>query len=428
MDYTECRRYIEDIQRFGRVLGLDGMRELLRRLGDPQESLSFVHAAGTNGKGSVLAYVTKVLQKAGCRTGRYTSPAIFSYREIIEVDGQIISREEFASIFSRVAETADAMEREGLAHPTPFEMETAAAFLFFKEKDCEIVALETGLGGETDATNLVTDTKVAVLTPISLDHMDVLGDTISEIARCKAGIIKPGCRVVTALQEPEAAHAIAQACAEKGVSCTLADHREAQVLSRDLRGQRFSYEGETYAIRLLGGCQVENAVVAIKVLEALADAGYKISREQIREGLAETVWPGRFTLIRETPAVIIDGAHNPKAARQLADSIQNCFAGKRIIYVMGMFRDKDQEQVAAITAPLAEEIITVETPGNPRALPAEELAGIVRSFCPRVLAASSLKEAVELSLEKAGAQDVVVVFGSLSFLGEIRGYYLDKGE
>lgn len=429
MDYGECRRYIEDVQRFGRVLGLDGMRELLRRLGDPQEDLCFVHAAGTNGKGSVLAYVSQVLRKAGYRTGKYTSPAIFQYREIMEVDGQIVSQEEFADIFSRVAGTADAMEREGLAHPTPFEMETAAAFLFFKEKGCEIVALETGMGGETDATNLVTDTKVAVLTSISFDHMDVLGETIGEIARCKAGIIKPGCRVVTTVQEPEAAQAITQVCGEKGVPCTLADHRKARVLQRDLRGQRFSYEGVDYAIRLLGGCQVENAVVAIKVLEALIDAGFKISREQIQEGLAETAWPGRFTLIRETPAVIIDGAHNPKAARQLADSIRSCFADERIVYVMGMFGDKDYEEVASITAPLAEEVITVETPGNPRALAAEELAETVRAFCPRVTAVPSLKEAAALSLEKAGAQGVVVVFGSLSFLGEISGYYfLDKGE
>lgn len=428
MDYRECRRYIDGIQRFGRVLGLDGMRELLRRLGDPQEDLCYVHAAGTNGKGSVLAYVARALREAGYRTGRYTSPAIFEYREIMDVDGRIVSEEEFASVFSRVAEKADAMEREGLAHPTPFEMETAAAFLFFKEKGCEIVALETGMGGETDATNLVTDTKVAVLTSISLDHMDVLGTTIGEIARCKAGIIKPGCRVVTVLQEPEAAQAIRQVCSEKGVPCTLADHREAQVISRDLHGQEFSYEGETYSIRLSGSCQVENAVAAVKVLEGLAGLGLKISREQIREGLAKTAWPGRFTLIREEPVVILDGAHNPKAAAQLAESVRNCFVGKKIVYVMGMFKDKDYEQVAQITAPLAEEIITVETPGNPRALPAGKLAETVSRFCPCVSAAGSLREAAVLSLERAGAEGVVVVFGSLSFLGGIRGFYVDGGE
>lgn len=428
MDYAECRRYIDDIQRFGRVLGLEGMRELLRRLGDPQGDLCYVHVAGTNGKGSVLAYVAHVLREAGYRTGRYTSPAIFGYREIMDVDGKIVSEEEFASVFSRVAEQADAMEREGLAHPTPFEMETAVAFLFFKEKGCEIVALETGMGGETDATNLVTDTKVAVLTSISLDHMDVLGTSIGEIAQCKAGIIKPGCRVVTTVQEPEAAQAIAQVCAEKSVPCMLADHREARVVSQDLHGQRFSYEGEMYSTRLSGGCQVENAVVAIKVLEGLADQGFKISRQHIREGLAKTAWPGRFTLIREEPVVILDGAHNPKAAAQLADSVKKCFAGKRIIYVMGMFKDKDYVQVAQITVPLAEEVITVETPGDPRALPAGELAEIVGRSCPRVSVAASLKEAASLSLEKAGADGVVVVFGSLSFLGEISGFYTDGGE
>ena len=428
MDYTQCRRYIDDIQRFGRVLGLDGMRELLKRLGDPQDTLSFVHAAGTNGKGSVLAYVAQALQEAGHRTGRYTSPPIFENRETTEVDGEMISEEEFALVFTRVAEEADGMEREGLAHPTPFEMETAAAFLFFKEKGCEIVALETGMGGETDATNLVKNTKVAVLTSISMDHMDALGDSLGEIARCKAGIVKPGCHLVTTIQEPEAAQEIARVCVAKDVPYTVADHREAQIISQDLRGQRFTYEGVTYTTQLSGRCQVENAVVAIKVLEELQDLGFAVTREQIQAGLAKAAWPGRFTLIREAPAVILDGAHNPKAAMQLAESVKNCFAGKRIVYVMGMFRDKDYGQVASITVPLAAEVITVETPGNPRALSAGELAETAGRYCPHVSVASSLQEAAVRSLESAGGDGVVVVFGSLSFLGEIQGFYIDKGE
>lgn len=423
MNYRECREYLEDMQRLGRVLGLDGMRELLRRLGNPQDELYFVHAAGTNGKGSVLAYMSRTLQEAGYRVGRYTSPAIFEYREIMEVDGRMISQEEFAQVFTMTAEAADAMEREGLPHPTPFEMETAAAFLFFRQKDCRIVALETGMGGETDATNLVVHTKVAVLTSISMDHMDVLGDTLEEIARCKAGIIKPGCRVVTTVQEPEAARVIEEVCKKLGAPCTEADYRKAEVFRQDLGGQSFSYEGCRYTTHLSGRCQVENAVVAVKALEALAEEGFPVTREQIQKGLESTVWPGRFTLIRENPAVILDGAHNPRAARQLAESIQGCFAGKKIIYVMGMFRDKDYREVASITAPLAEEILTVETPGNPRALPAKELAEAVREFHPQVRAVSSLKEAAELSLEKAGVEGVVAVFGSLAFLGEICGYY-----
>lgn len=423
MNYKECREYLEDMQRLGRVLGLDGMRELMRRLGNPQDELCFVHAAGTNGKGSVLAYVSQVLREAGYRVGRYTSPAIFEYREIMEVNGAMVSQEEFARVFTMAAEAADSMEREGLPHPTPFEMETAAAFLFFRQKGCQIVALETGMGGETDATNLVVHTKVAVLTSISLDHMDVLGNSIEEITCCKAGIIKPGCRVVTTVQEPEAAQVIREVCSRQNVPCTVADYREARVTRQDLYGQRFSYEGNTYTTRLSGRCQVENAVVAVKVLEALADEGFAVSREQIQKGLEKTAWPGRFTLIRENPAVILDGAHNPRAARELAASIQGCFAGKKIIYVMGMFQDKDYEEVASITAPLAEEILTVETPGNPRALSAEKLAEAVGKFHLRVQAVPSLREAAALSFEKAGTDGVAVVFGSLSFLGEICGYY-----
>lgn len=424
MNYRECRKYLEDMQRLGRVLGLDGMRELMRRLGNPQDDLCFVHAAGTNGKGSVLAYVTCALLEAGYRVGRYTSPAIFEYREIIEADGVIITEEEFAQVFTLAAEVADAMEQDGLFHPTPFEMETAAAFLFFQKKGCQIVALETGMGGDTDATNLVVNTKAAVLTSISMDHMDVLGSSLEEIARCKAGIIKPGCRVITTVQEPEAARVIEEVCARQGVSCTTADYRQAQRVHQDLYGQKFSYEGWEYVTRLSGRCQVENAVTAVKVLEVLAEEGYDISREHIQRGLEKTTWPGRFTLIGENPAVILDGAHNPKAARQLADSIRSCLLGKRLIYVMGMFQDKEYEEVISLTAPLAEEILTVETPGNPRALPAEKLAEAAGRIHPRVRAVSSLKEAAELSLEKAGTEGAVVVFGSLSFLGEISGYYL----
>lgn len=428
MNYQECRQYIEDAQKLGRVLGLSGMRKLMNRLGNPQEDLCFVHAAGTNGKGSVLAYVSRVLAGAGYRTGRYTSPPIFAYLETTQVNETPITPDEFAEIFTQVAEAADAIAREGFAHPTPFEMETAAAFLFFRQKGCEIVALETGMGGETDATNLVTNTKVAVLTSISMDHMDALGNSLAEIARCKAGIIKPDCRVVTAVQEPEAAQEIEKTCACQGVPCTVADYRKAQVIRQDLQGQSFSYEGNTYSTRLSGQCQVENAVVAVKVLEALSDLGFAVSRGQIQQGLANTEWPGRFTLIRENPAVILDGAHNPKAAAKLAASIKACFSGKKIIYIMGVFADKDYRQVASLTAPLADEIFTIETPGNPRALPAEELAKAVRKFHPRVTAVSSLKEAADLALTKAGNKGVVVVFGSLSFLGEIQNFLSGKGD
>lgn len=423
MNYAECRKYIEDAQSLGRVLGLSGMQKLMKRLGNPQEELAFVHAAGTNGKGSVLAYVASALRNAGYRTGRYTSPAIFEYREIIEVDGEIISQEEFAAAFTPVAEAADAMAREGFPHPTPFEMETAAAFLHFRRKGCQIVALETGMGGETDATNLVTNTKVAILTSISLDHMDALGNSLEEIARCKAGIVKPGCRAVSTMQEPDAAREIARACAEKGVPCTWVDYRNVRVISQDLHGQRFSFEGNTYDTRLSGLCQAENAAVAVKALEALGEMGFPMSREQMQEGIVRASWPGRFTLLRENPAVILDGAHNPQAARQLAASLEKCFAGKKLVYVMGMFRDKDYRQVASIMAPLAYEILTVETPKNPRALPADELARAVREFHPRVTAASSLGEAAALALERAGADGVVAVFGSLSFLGEISGFF-----
>lgn len=419
MNYKEARVYLDEVSKYGSVLGLESMRELLRRLGDPQNELKFIHISGTNGKGSVLAYLSTILSGAGYRTGRYISPTLFSYRERIQVDGEYIEKESLACHVTAIAAAAEDMQKAGLPSPTVFEIETALAFLYFKEKRCDIVTLEVGCGGLLDATNVITTTLMEVIASISMDHTDLLGDTLAKIAAQKAGIIKPDTMVVSAQQKSEAAQVIEDTCKEQHCTLQMVDESKISNVHYGAEGQTFSYkEWENVAISLAGSYQIKNAALALEGVEALRKLGYALSDQQVREGLLHTAWRGRFTTLRRDPTVIIDGAHNPAAALELKESLERYFPGKTLYFVMGMFKDKDYAQVIDLTAPLARHIITVETPGNPRALPARELAEAVGKVNPSVEWADSVAHGVEKALAMAGKEDAVIVFGSLSFLGE----------
>ena len=419
MNYKEARVYLDEVSKYGSVLGLESMRELLRRLGDPQNELKFIHISGTNGKGSVLAYLSTILSGAGYRTGRYISPTLFSYRERIQVDGEYIEKESLACHVTAIAAAAEDMQKAGLPSPTVFEIETALAFLYFKEKRCDIVTLEVGCGGLLDATNVITTTLMEVIASISMDHTDLLGDTLAKIAAQKAGIIKPDTMVVSAQQKSEAAQVIENTCKEQHCTLQMVDESKISNVHYGAEGQTFSYKTwENVAISLAGSYQIKNAALALEGVEALRKLGYALSDQQVREGLLHTAWRGRFTTLRRDPTVIIDGAHNPAAALELKESLERYFPGKTLYFVMGMFKDKDYAQVIDLTAPLARQIITVETPGNPRAMPARELAEAVGKVNPSVEWADSVAHGVEKALAMAGKEDAVIVFGSLSFLGE----------
>ena len=419
MNYKEARVYLDEVSKYGSVLGLESMRELLRRLGDPQNELKFIHISGTNGKGSVLAYLSTILSGAGYRTGRYISPTLFSYRERIQVDGEYIEKESLACHVTAIAAAAGDMQKAGLPSPTVFEIETALAFLYFKEKRCDIVTLEVGCGGLLDATNVITTTLMEVIASISMDHTDLLGDTLAKIAAQKAGIIKPDTMVVSAQQKSEAAQVIEDTCKEQHCTLQMVDESKISNVHYGAEGQTFSYKTwENVAISLAGSYQIKNAALALEGVEALRKLGYALSDQQVREGLLHTAWRGRFTTLRRDPTVIIDGAHNPAAALELKESLERYFPGKTLYFVMGMFKDKDYAQVIDLTAPLARHIITVETPGNPRAMPARELAEAVGKVNPSVEWADSVAHGVEKALAMAGKEDAVIVFGSLSFLGE----------
>ena len=425
MNERQVMEYMEQVSAYGIVPGLDSIRELCRELGDPQKELRFVHIAGTNGKGSVSAFLAEILKCAGYRVGRYLSPTLFQYRERIQVNGSCITKAALGRGVERIKGICDGMVARGLPHPTPFEIETALGFLYFREKACDVVVLETGMGGLLDATNIVENTLAAVLTSVSMDHMQFLGDTPEKIAFQKAGIIKRGCRVVSAVQRKEVMEVI-QAGAE-AMGCPL-QAVKPEMLSHvryGLEKQSFDYGGlKKLELSLAGKYQIENAALAVETVEALREQGLSVSEEALRLGLLRTQWPGRFTLIGKKPYFIVDGAHNEEAAVRLAESLEFYFTNKRVIYIMGVLKDKEYEKIIASTHALADQIITVTPPGNPRALPAYELARAVAVHCD-VTAADSLAEAVEMSRLLAGKEDVIVAFGSLSFLGrlmEIAGY------
>ena len=424
MTEKECLDFMDELKTSGIVPGLGSIKELCRRLGNPQDAFPCIHIAGTNGKGSVLAYLSTVYKTAGYRVGAFSSPAVFKSRETIRVDGKNMTKKAYTEGLEKIKEAVEAIKADGLPAPTAFEAEVALAFLYFADKKCDIVILEAGMGGREDATNLITRTLAAVLMPIGMDHMQFLGGTLDKIAYQKAGIIKKGCVAVSAAQQEEAAAEIRKEAEKQGCSLFFATVPEKKKYG--LKKQRFNYRDafgtlhKDMEITIPGVCQAENAAVAIEVVEALnRQKSFYVSDENLRRGLLETSWPGRFEVLREKPYFVIDGAHNEPAAKKLVQSVSAYFSNKRIIYIMGMLKDKEVDRVIALTEKYADQILTVTPPNNPRAMHAYDLATEVAKVHPNVTAVDSLEEAVELSHLLAGRDDVILCFGSLSYLGRI---------
>lgn len=418
MDYREAREYIQSLEGRGMVFGLDTMRILMEGLGNPQEHLKFIHIAGTNGKGSVLAYLSTILKEAGYRTGRYCSPALFSYEEIIQVNEEPIPKEMVAMGITKIQEVIEKME----IMPTVFEVETALAFWYFQKADCEIVVLETGLGGDLDATNIITTTLCSVITSISLDHRKILGNTMEEIAVHKAGIIKPNVPVIMMKQSKEAEQVIQKRCQELHCRLVEADGDQARILLATVRSQVIFYKQyEKLMSHLLGIFQKDNIAVAIETIEELRTLGYSITDQQLRDGIFHTKWRGRMELICSSPLVFMDGAHNPDAAYQLKKSLEQYFTGEKYHFIIGVLADKDYPAILEILLPKAKDVITI-TPNNKRGLPAEQLKAAIKEINPlmKVKTASNLGEAWERVVKKE--EEITVICGSLSFLGELDQY------
>ena len=415
MDYREAREYIGSLEGRGMVFGLDTMHTLMQALGNPQDQLKFIHIAGTNGKGSVLAYLSTILKKAGYRTGTYCSPALFSYEEKIQVNGNMISKQMVAEGLTEIRNAIEELQ----ISPTVFEVETALAFWFFQREACEIVVLETGLGGDLDATNIVTTTICSVITSISFDHKNILGNTLKEIASHKAGIIKENIPVVLLKQSEEVEAVIQEKCNQMHSKLVKADGNDARIILATVRSQVIFYKKyEKLLTHLLGVFQADNIAVVIETIEVLRELGYFISDEQLRSGITNTRWRGRMERVSSCPLVFVDGAHNPDGAYKLKKSLEQYFAGDKYHLVIGVLADKDYPAMLEILLPKAKDVITI-TPQGKRALPAQTLKETVKRMMPfmNVKAASDLKEAWNMAVKKEG--EITVICGSLSFLGEL---------
>lgn len=397
----------------GMVLGLDSMRCLMAQLGNPQEKVQYIQIAGTNGKGSTAACLANILMEAGIAVGRYTSPAVYSFADPYWVRGELITEEEFALGVTEVA--AAAAELEGVCAPTVFELETALAFWYFARKGCELVILETGLGGDMDATNIVNTTVCSILTSISMDHGAVLGKRISEIAAHKAGIIKAGVPVVCLEQEPSAMEVIRRRAQELSAPLYEVKRDEARLVFANKKGAVLFYRNyENLQLRMLGTYQQENAALAIQAADVLRES-WPITEAAIRRGLEETSWKGRFELFAGNPDIILDGAHNPDGARRLRETVNRFYGQEPVTYVMGVLADKDYDKEISVLLGRAARVYTV-TPPSPRAMDKEDLRLAIRSRFPQLSAAAA--ESIEEAMEQAVSMgDTVVVCGTLTILG-----------
>ena len=424
MNYEEALEYIHGALKFGSKLGLHNIRVLLELMGNPHKKLKFVHVAGTNCKGSTVAFISSILIEAGYKTGIFVSPYIERFTERIKINNQEIPGADLARITGFVKEKVDIMVQRGENHPTEFEIVTAIAFQYYYENNCDVVVLEVGLGGRLDSTNVIDTPLASVITTISYDHMDRLGSTLPEIAFEKAGIIKEGGDVVMyPPQVEEVYNVFRKACAERNSRLHTVDFSKLRFESFDVDGQVFDYEGyNSLKISLLGGHQVRNAAVAVKTAEVLREKGLSITEDSIRRGLVKARWPGRLEIVSKGPLFLIDGAHNIEGAKALSEALRLYFPNKRVIFIFGVLKDKDYRSMIEAVAPMAEAFITV-TPKSGRALPAKDLAKIIGDYCKNVSVSDTIKEAIETSFKLASSDGLICAFGSLYYIGEVRKHF-----
>lgn len=437
-DKTNSKAAIEKIhkfERFGMILGLERMNSLLNLLGDPQDDLKIIHVAGTNGKGSICRYIYSVLQAGGYKTGLYTSPFLEVFNERIELDGKYISNEDLAVYTDRVLKCVETMTQRGEQSPTEFEVVTAIAFLYFKEKGCDYAIMEVGLGGSGDSTNVCKAPLISVIASISYDHTDRLGNTLAEIAGEKAGIIKEGCPVVTSAEAPEALEVIERKAEELGCMYFETRHVPYTVKSQDLGGSVFdvNIQGVTYEnleISMLGEHQIKNAICALAALSIIEERGdVSLHRDDIYKGFKAAKQIGRLEVMsaqEKVPVVIIDGAHNPDGAASLRKAMKEYMPDKKILMVTGMLADKDTESILREFTAITDRFIATE-PENPRKLDSESLKDKIEAMGASCESISDCREAVKAAEERGKDFDAILYAGSLYMIGAIRGL-LRQGE
>lgn len=410
MNYEQSLEFIHSLDRFGSKPGTERIGALCRALGDPQNKLKFIHIAGTNGKGSVSAMLSAVLRAAGYRTGTYVSPYIINFRERIQVNGEFIAEEELAELTGKLMNFWQQMPDDD--KPTEFEFITAAAFEYFLKKNCDVVVLETGLGGRLDATNIINEPICSVITSIGLDHTEVLGDTVEKIAAEKCGIIKSGCPVITGCND-KALPVIQKYCRDVGSPLFTVDRSQIADIGEDASGIEFNYCGENYKLSLCGEYQAFNAACAVRVIkECFPD----IDSKTLKCGLKSAFLPARFEIISTDPLVILDGTHNPAGAEALARSLFRINA-RNFTAIIGAMADKDVDAVLQLLSPLTDEAICVTVPNMGRSMSAVQLCKKAKSAFGKARAVMTIDDALQ-SAKNSGNN--VLIFGSLYLASAIR--------
>ena len=423
MNAEQAIAYIHSVCWKGSIPGLGRTQELLEKMGNPEKKLKFVHIAGTNGKGSTAAMTASILSKAGYRTGLYTSPYIYRFHERIQVDGVEISDEDLTEITEYVKPLADSMAQS----PTEFELVCCIAFEYFYRKKCDIVVLEVGMGGAWDATNVIEVPEVAVITNIGLDHTEYLGDTVEKIAETKSGIFKPYGHAVVYRSTPSVEAVYERVCAERDVSLRKADFDGLVLKAHTLEGQVFDCGSrKNLVLPLLGDHQLHNASVVLSIADTLIGEGWKISEQNIYDGIRDVRWPGRFDIVCRKPLFIIDGGHNPQCIEALVKNIRDYLAGKKVIALTGVLADKDYADMYKPVMPLVDRFVCI-TPPNPRKLEAEQLAQYLQQAGAQAQASESILDGVKKAMDLAGEDGVVLCFGSLYSIGGIRDALKDLG-
>ena len=425
MNHHETLAYLYGLERFGMVFGLENITRLLQALGNPHCDLKVIHVGGTNGKGSVSAMMASILQEEGYQVGLYTSPHLISFTERILIDGAEITWEE-------VVELTDLLRRRVEEEHIPprftfFDFTTALAMYYFARRKVDVAILEVGLGGRLDSTNVVHPL-ITVVTNVSRDHLNILGERIEDIAREKAGIVKQGIPLMSGATQPEVIEILEQECIKKEAPLRL--------IGRDFRGEQiapgtFTFHGRFWRLAdirlgLAGAFQIRNATVALGALEELGQRGYRVGEKSMYTGLAKVRWPGRLELLPTAPRILLDGAHNPAAARVLKACLEEEFDYRRLYMVMGIMEDKEVAVILSELAPLADMLIA-SSPHNPRAISAQRIAEIARNYCREVAVIEDVGQGVAYAREKAHEDDLIVITGSFYTVGEALNFLLREG-
>lgn len=431
MNYNQALEYIHGTRKFGSKLGLDNITELLRLLNNPQKELKIIHVAGTNGKGSTSSFLAGILKEGNYKVGLFTSPYLEKFTERIRINFKNIPENVLAQITQKIKGKVDEMIKNGFNHPTEFEIVTAIAFEYYKQSQVDYVILEVGLGGRYDSTNVIENPLISVITPISMDHMNILGDTLGKIAWEKAGIIKNNSLVISQVQQKEAQDVIENVSNKMASELVLVPINNSVLRQGNEYGSSFDFTFNNHyfnnlEIKLVGRHQVYNALTALTAILTLRDRDLvSLTDEDIRKGLKNAVWPGRLEVLTRNPTFLIDGAHNLDGIKSLKRAIIELFKFDRLILGMGILADKDVDNMIKELSDIGDVLIITE-PNIHRAMKPQEIAEKVSKYNKNFIVEEDIKNAVDKALEIADKNDLIVFAGSLYLIGDVRKYVIEK--